>query len=311
MIRALRGELRKLWGPMGIVVTIFVILFSIFYAIMAQETAHTNLQSAQYELEQLETNPPSPDEISIEGFTYEETLAQWKKDAKDWMGRLGLAAATQHPLGAGGFAASAMGSAMGVFALLFLAAFHVAGEWNRKSIKEVLVSHSGRARFVVVKVVSLWIAGVWLLLVSWVALLLWGLISQHVFPIPAEAPSDAVSWSLLLLAKVPLVILATVTLGVLAGVLLRNPIGALSGSVLAIICAAFVGPAIHPLTKYLPPVWIADWMGFVERDDLIYFLWLKSLGHSSVTTAGLALLGLAVVCTAAAAFIMRRRNVLS
>jgi hypothetical protein len=316
MIRAVRAELRKLRGPVLLCVTIVVMLFSVFFGVMSHETASTQLQSARHQLEWLATDSLSPEDMGMTpGPEFEEPVAQQKSDAERWLKEVerdvALARATQSPLGAGGLAAGLMGSALGIFALLVLAGFHVAGEWSRNSIKEVLVQTSRRAQLVVAKLVSLWIAGMWLLVASWVAFALWGLVSRRVFPIPVASSPEAVGWSLALLAKAPLVILAVAALGVLAGVLVRSPIGALSASMLAVVGAALVGGSVQVLTKYSPAVWIADWMGFETRQYLVYFLWLRKVRQVNELFMALALACLVLIITAAAVVIMKRRDALN
>lgn len=316
MIRAVRAELRKLLGPVLLCVTIVVMLFSVFFGVMSHETANMQLQTARDQLDWLTTDPPSPEEMGMTpGPEYEESLAQQMIDTEGFLREVeenvALARATQSPLGAGGLAAGLMSSALGIFALLILAGFHVAGEWSRNSIKEVLVQNSRRAQLVVAKLVSLWIAGLWLLVASWVAFVLWGLVSQHVYPIAVASSPEAVGWSLALLSRAPLVILAVAALGVLAGVLVRSPIGALSASALTVVGAALVGGSVQVLTKYSPAVWIADWMGFESRQYVVYFLWLRKVRQVNELWMGLALACLTLVVTAAAVVLMKRRDALS
>jgi ABC-type transport system involved in multi-copper enzyme maturation permease subunit len=319
MIRGVRAELRKLRGPMLITTTIVVMLISVFYGVGLQGGASGQLQNALNNLEAT-AYVPTPEEMGMTaGPQYDEALAemqaQMEIDNARWVEEIksgvALARATQQPLGAAGLAAAVSTSALGVFALLIFAAFHVAGEWSRNSIKEVLVQHSGRTRLVVAKVVSTWIAGLWLLFASWVALALWGLISVHAFPLQVDASSDAVGWSLSLLARAPLVILAVAALGVLTGVLLRNALSALSASAVVVLFAAIVAGVVEAITEYSPAVWIAEWMHFQSRPYFSYFVWMESSGQVSQTKAGLFLGGLVLAITAAAVAIMKRRNALS
>jgi hypothetical protein len=316
MIRAVRAELHKLWGPLLLCVTIVVMLFSVFFGVLCHSTASTQLQNTRYQLEVWTTNPPTPQQLGMTaGPDYERAVADELANSQDWLKEVekgvSLARATQRPLGAGGLAAGLMSSAFGIFALLVLAGFHVAGEWGRNSIKEVVVQNSRRAQLVVAKLVSLWIAGIWLLVASWVTFILWGLVSQHVFPIAVQSSPEALEWSLSLVARAPLVILAVAALGMLAGVLVRSAMGAMSASVVAVVFTAFVGGSVQVFTKYSPAVWIAEWMGFETREYMVYFLWLRKLGEVSELGAGLALAGLSLVTTAVAVLVMKRRDALS
>ncbi len=319
MIRGVRAELRKFRGPMFVTTTIVVMLISVFYGIGLQGGASGQLEAALNNLETMNYVPTPEDMGLTAGPEYDEALAQmqaqmeaenarWVEEVKS---SVNLARATQQPLGAAGLAAAVSTSALGVFALLIFAAFHVAGEWSRNSIKEVLVQHSGRARLVVAKVVSTWIAGLWLMFASWVALMLWGLISVHAFPLQVDAAPEAVGWSLSLLARAPLVIMAVATLGVSTGVLLRNALSALSASAVVVLFAAIVAGVVEQITKYSPAVWIAEWMQFRPRPLFSYFIWMESSGQVSQARAGLFLGGLIVATTAVTVAIMKRRNALS
>ncbi len=316
MIRLVRSEIRKVCGPLLLWVTMAMAIGAVVVAVMSHETSSSDLKWAQENARSWENGQsPTPEEVGmVAGAEYDQWVADSKQDAQRYYleakSGSAIARSTQSPLGAGGLAAATVGSALGAFALLLLAGFHVSGEWSRNSIKETMLQSGRRVQFIVAKLVSLWLVGLWLLLVSWVVLVLWGLVSQHVFPIPADHSSEAVGWSLALIAKAPLTILLVASLGVVAGILMRNPIGSLALSTFAVLVTAFLPTVNSTLAKLSPPVWIADWMDFRQRDFLVYFWWLRKVRDVSLTYTGLAMIALVCVSMVVAAVVMKRRDVL-
>src|SRR5207244_1974249 len=82
-----------------------------------------------------------------------------------------VARAAQDPLGVGGVVAGLLTSLVGVLAVGWLAAAHVAGEWSRGTIASVLVAEPRRTRFVLAKFTTACLAGLGLLAFVWASML--------------------------------------------------------------------------------------------------------------------------------------------
>jgi hypothetical protein len=99
-------------------------------------------------------------------------------------------AAQLNPLAAGAEAAGLMASLPGALALALLAGAHIGGEWSGRTMKILLIQQGHRWRVLAAKLVSLWLAGVGLIAVCWLALAAAGPVLLHIDHLPA-APEPA------------------------------------------------------------------------------------------------------------------------
>jgi hypothetical protein len=104
-------------------------------------------------------------------------------------------AAQLNPLAAGAEAAGLMASLPGALALALLAGAHIGGEWSGRTMKNLLAQQGRRWRVLAAKLVSLWLAGIGLIAVCWVALAATGPVLVRVdhLPAPREPAAHALS----------------------------------------------------------------------------------------------------------------------
>ena len=100
-------------------------------------------------------------------------------------------AAQLNPLAAGAEAAGLMASLPGALALALLAGAHIGGEWSGRTMKNLLTQQGWRWRVLAATLISLWMAGVGLLAVCWVALAAAGPVLVRADHLPAAHESAA------------------------------------------------------------------------------------------------------------------------
>jgi ABC-type transport system involved in multi-copper enzyme maturation permease subunit len=226
-------------------------------------------------------------------------------------------AAQLNPLAAGAEAAGLMASLPGALALALLAGAHIGGEWSGRTMKNLLTQQGWRWRVLAAKLVSLWLAGVGLIAVCWVALAAAGPVLVHIdhLPAPHESAAHALSLAGSQAARALLVLAAFAVIGLLAAVVTRGAIGttaAAAGAVIAMLIAA----SLPALGRWTPATWVQAWMGFPVGQASITSLptnfWSRfiSAGGAPGHLAGLAgLAGMLAVCLAAAAAAFRSQDI--
>ena len=129
-------------------------------------------------------------------------------------------AAQLNPLAAGAEAAGLMASLPGALALALLAGAHIGGEWSGRTMKNLLTQQGHRWRVLAAKLVSLWLAGVGLIAVCWLALAAAGPVLAHIDHLPAahESAAHALSLAGSQAARALLVLAAFAAIGLLAAV---------------------------------------------------------------------------------------------
>ena len=221
----------------------------------------------------------------------------------------------EQPLAAGKLAAGFMASLPGAVLLLLLAAGHVANEWSGRTMKTVLTQEGRRGRVLAAKATSLWIAGLVMLAVDWLALALLSPILQAAYPLGVPGLSWSAAWSAVAadVARAPLVIAVFALLGVAAGVVVPNTIGAFavaSGLLVASIAGAGNLAVVSPWTLAW---WVSGWMRFRSHGYVIYHFWVDAFpGHSGPPGYRVGLLGVAgsiAVLGALAVSVFRRVDV--
>jgi ABC-type transport system involved in multi-copper enzyme maturation permease subunit len=226
-------------------------------------------------------------------------------------------AAQLNPLAAGAEAAGLMASLPGALALALLAGAHIGGEWSGRTMKNLLAQEGRRWRLLAAKLVSLWLAGIGLIAVCWVALAAAGPVLTHVDHLPAahESAAHALSLAGSQAARAVLVLAAFAGIGLLAAVVTRGAIGttaATAGAVIAMLVAA----SLPALGRWTPATWVQAWMRFPAGQASITSLptnfWSRFIGAGGAPghVAGLVgVAGLLAVCLTAAAALFRGQDI--
>jgi ABC-type transport system involved in multi-copper enzyme maturation permease subunit len=210
-----------------------------------------------------------------------------------------------------------MASLPGALALALLAGAHIGGEWSGRTMKNVLTQQGHRWRVLAAKLVSLWLAGVGLIAVCWLALAAAGPVLAHIDHLPAahESAAHALSLAGSQAARALLVLAVFAALGLLAAVATRGTIGTTAATAVAII-AMLIAASLPGAGRWTPATWVQEWMGFPVGQASITSLptnfWSRfiSAGATPGQLAGLlGLAGLLAVCWVAAAALFRRQDI--
>ena len=224
-------------------------------------------------------------------------------------------AAQLNPLAAGAEAAGLMASLPGALALLVGA--HLGGEWSGRTMKNLLAQQGRRWRVLAAKLVSLWLAGIGLIAVCWVALAAAGPVLVRVDHLPAthEPAAHALSLAGSQAARGLLVLAAFAGIGLLAAVATRGTIGTTAATAGAVI-AMLIATSLPALGRWTPATWVQAWMGFPAGQASVTSLptnfWSRfiSAGGAPGHVAGLVgVAGLLAVCLAAAAALFRGQDI--
>jgi hypothetical protein len=226
-------------------------------------------------------------------------------------------AAQLNPLAAGAEAAGLMASLPGALALALLAGAHIGGEWSGRTMKNLLAQQGRRWRVLAAKLVSLWLAGIGLIAVCWVALAAAGPVLVRVdhLPAPRESAAHALSLAGSQAARALLVLAAFAGIGLLAAVATRGTIGTTAATAGAVI-AMLIATSLPALGRWTPATWVQAWMGFPAGQASVTSLptnfWSRfiSAGGAPGHVAGLVgVAGLLAVCLAAAAALFRGQDI--
>jgi hypothetical protein len=226
-------------------------------------------------------------------------------------------AAQLDPLAAGAEAAGLMASLPGALALALLAGAHIGGEWSGRTMKNLLAQQGRRWRVLAAKLVSLWLAGIGLIAVCWVALAAAGPVLVRVdhLPAPHESAAHALSLAGSQAARALLVLAAFAGIGLLAAVATRGTIGTTAATAGAVI-AMLIATSLPALGRWTPATWVQAWMGFPAGQASVTSLptnfWSRfiSAGGAPGHVAGLVgVAGLLAVCLTAAAALFRGQDI--
>jgi ABC-2 family transporter protein len=222
-----------------------------------------------------------------------------------------------NPLAAGAEAAGLMASLPGALALALLAGAHIGGEWSGRTMKNLLAQQGRRWRVLAAKLVSLWLAGIGLIAVCWVALAAAGPVLVRVDHLPAthESAAHALSLAGSQAARGLLVLAAFAGIGLLAAVATRGTIGTTAATAGAVI-AMLIATSLPALGRWTPATWVQAWMGFPAGQASVTSLptnfWSRfiSAGGAPGHVAGLVgVASLLAVCLAAAAALFRGQDI--
>jgi len=226
-------------------------------------------------------------------------------------------AAQLNPLAAGAEAAGLMASLPGALALALLAGAHAGGEWSGRTMKNLLTQQGHRWRVLATKLVSLWLAGVGLIAVCWLALAAAGPVLVRIDHLPAahESAAHALGLAGSQVARALLVLAVFAAIGLVAAVLTRGTIGTTAATAVAII-AMLIAASLPGTGRWTPATWVQEWMGFPAGQASITSLptnfWSRfiSTGATPGQLAGLlGLAGLLAACWAAATVLFRRQDI--
>src|SRR5215475_13022838 len=168
-------------------------------------------------------------------------------------------AAQLNPLAAGAEAAGLMASLPGALALALLAGAHVGGEWSGHTMKNLLTQQGQRWRVLAAKLVSLWLAGVGLIAVCWLALAAAGPVLVRIDHLPAahESAASALGLAGSQAARAMLVLAAFAAIGLLAAVATRGTIGTTAATAVAII-AMLITASLPGTGRWTPATWVPE-----------------------------------------------------
>jgi ABC-type transport system involved in multi-copper enzyme maturation permease subunit len=218
----------------------------------------------------------------------------------------------EHPLAAGKVAIGFMASLGGALVILLLAAGHMGGEWDHRTIKTLLCQDGTRWRVVAAKIASLWIAAMAILIVDWVVLAVASPVLKAEYPLPGAGLSWSAAWTSVAadVGRAPMIIGVYAVLGVAASVIIRNSLGAfaLAGAVLiGSLAAAGNFSAVAPWTL---AYWVSGWMQFHSHGYVVYHFWVDGFPasvHAPGALSGFVALSGAILAALAVAVVVFRR----
>lgn len=319
MLRLVRSDLRRLVRPLVGGILLATTALVILVASMSHERTASQYEIAR-EAVQLGSRGPI---FRCESFQLKEgprcvrARKQLRRDQVLFLKQtteeaVPVSVTQKSLLGAGGLAAGLVASLIGAFAILLIAAAHVAGEWSGGTIKSLLVIDGRRVRFVLTKMLTVWLAGVALLLCAWAGVVLFDLVSERMFALPSTFP-DSLPWDYgaARLARALVVIGAFAVIGTLASLLTRSTLAAFlvaAGFVVFSYAAAGLSSVVRGTFGY----WVGAWMEFRRSPLLIDHVWpdtFSGVAVRSVTDGLLGLTGVLVIGTAISLVAMRLRDV--
>jgi hypothetical protein len=173
-----------------------------------------------------------------------------------------LASAAQDPVGSGGVVAGFMASLIGALIVAGIGGAHVGGEWGHRTVNQVLAGDPRRLKFFIVKIASVWIAGVILLVAGWLTIALASVLFDRWYDVPPAAPSlNFASFAGQQMARALIVIGVVAVLTTSVAVFARSAIGTL-GVTAAALMATLVATASASAFRLSPAFWVAGWMRF-------------------------------------------------
>jgi ABC-type transport system involved in multi-copper enzyme maturation permease subunit len=312
----LLADFRKMRRPLFLWLSLGMLVLSAFLTVYTQLPAAASLSSGKLQVEYLLKLQAAGDYSTSPVLSNKDQVATAISDARDSLARtqadMRFAGSTQHPLGALGLAVGFTASMVGAFLILLASAVHVSGEWSGKTIKEILVAEGRRGRLIWAKIVSLFVFGLWLLVCSYIGIALWGLVTSRWIHIDQVASTAEVrAWVYPMLWRAPLVILLFVVAAVALSLVLRHRIATIMAGAALLVASNFVASHSVSVTKYSPVGWIASFMGFKQREWLVYKLWANAPQRMSAIFGAIGVCALLVAFLVLAVVVMRKRDALA
>ena len=309
-MRLLHAELRKLLRPLSLRVAGAAALFCV---LLATGGAHNATAEAAAPVGHL----PSCAELGISpGPRCARAMAREQARVNQVNAQPAQVAAQLNPLAAGAEAAGLMASLPGALALALLAGAHIGGEWSGRTMKNLLTQQGRRWRVLAAKLASLWLAGVGLIAVCWLALAAAGPVLAHADHLPAshESAGHAISLAGSQVARALLVLAAFAAIGLLAAVLTRGTIGT-TATAAGVVIAMLIAASLPGTGRWTPATWVQEWMGFPVGQASITSLpanfwsrFISSTGPGHLPGL-IGLIAVLAVCSALAAAVFRRVDI--
>jgi ABC-type transport system involved in multi-copper enzyme maturation permease subunit len=322
-MRLLRAELTKLRRPLTLLVAVTAVVASLAFAWQGARNASDAARPARSAAGPLTCQDLAlpPGALCARAIGVQEEIIAYRQrkaataPSTRHHGRPSDALPVEQPLAAGKLALGFMSSLGGALLIFLLAAGHVAGEWDHRTLKTLLCQEGRRWRVLAAKFLSIVLAALALLIVDWLVLAAASPILRSAYPLPGPALSWAAAWRAVAAdaARAPLVVALFSVVGVTAAVVVRSALGAVAlatGVLLASLTAAGNLPAIAPWTL---PYWVSGWMRFRSHGFVIYHFWVDAFPapvHPPGVASGLiGVLAVGAVCAAAAVTAFRSLDV--
>ena len=153
----------------------------------------------------------------------------------------------------------------GAFLAALLAGAHIGGEWTGRTLKNLLAHNGHRTRVLAAKLVSTWLALGTIVAACWATLAATGWVICRVNGLPAasEAVSTGLTHSAAQGARALLVLGFFAVLGAAAAILTRGTVGAIAGSIVAVVALLALG-TLPTVGKWTPATSVEAWMGFTS-----------------------------------------------
>jgi ABC-2 family transporter len=200
------------------------------------------------------------------------------------------AALLQSPSGGLLLAADMWATLVGGFAIALLASGHVAGEWSGRTIGAVLVVYRPRRVFLLAKLVSVWLSGVGMLILTAALFAALSPILRSTFSlgqVPVAVDPEPVG-TVLALGRAAVVLGAYAALGCLCAMVTRSPLGTFI--MMAGILLAAMGLATFPGTDTFSPAdWVSGWMALHSGGQVPYLWTDRSTIGMPTSLAGIVL----------------------
>lgn len=313
-MRLLLAEVGKLFRPLTAAAALVLILVSIGWATVVRESASQNLGAAESGYRWLLEHPtPCGAGFGVPpGPKCERLQREERQRAEEYLTGVRTSAArvrqAQEGIGAGILAAGMAASVPGALVAIVLGAATAGGEWRSRTIVYLLLQEPRRHRVLLSKVVATWMAGLALLLATWLGLAAASLLLRSIWPLPEPAHTDLAS-PLLWAGRATVVLLAFASIGVAAGTLTRSATaGTLAG--IGALSASLVLSDIEATRSFSFAQWVAAWMGFrlPAASFEIFYLWTSPTEVPGMTAwQGFSALIATILCVGVPAALVFRR----
>lgn len=312
----LRAELVKLLRPLSLAIVLLAAVFASLALIHLQSqgsAARANVQAFETQIQALRHGT-----IRAEQQDGQQVTCSWEQqyplrstcgtylhqiEAAQNAQLLGqeqlLAAASleQNPLGAGVQAGGAMASLLGFVLITILAAGHVGGEWSGRTLRPMLIRQPNRWRVFSIKVLSLWIASLAILLITWAVLAIFALAFRAISPLepigiagfPASSgPSE--------MGRAALILAVYSTLGTTLAMIARSVVGTLTTGLAFGAGSLILGYQFTWASHHEFVYWVTGFMGWYDPRMIgTGTYWLTTFAtHQYDATAPGGILGLAI-----------------
>lgn len=276
-MNALMRDVRLLWRRSVLLILAGWLLVLISFVTMSQEGADRNWDLVQESTASF--NRQMARCLEERSASSCEARSEQRRELHDFYvneqtKRFTLAAAAQQPLASGGVVAGLLVSLPGLVFLLALCALHVGGEFRNGTAQLLTARLQSRRSFLVTKTMTIALAGLVTMLLSWVTLAAYGVYLRSAWDVPpAPAEFEASTYALSSVSKAVLVILVAAVVGTSISVSVRHVLGAWGAGVagLLVSIAACSAPV---LLRVSPAYWLAGWMAWEPKFQFYDHVWV-------------------------------------